>query len=138
MNLMKKGLHKYAEGLLILLAITQLTACFGFAVKTETDPKGAGVTKIYKDNDKVLIEAVPAPGYVFDHWGGDFQGTMSPIAISPGEASENKKITAFFKKRGLIPAFLPIGQKIGLKKIAVQFEQKYTNIQGASLCNELP
>ena len=47
----------------------------------------------YAPDDSVQLTAVPAYGYLFDHWGGDASGTTNPLAIA---MTGNKAVTATF------------------------------------------
>jgi len=47
----------------------------------------------YAGGSLVTITAVPASGWVFDHWSGDASGTDNPITIT---MDSNKSVTAHF------------------------------------------
>jgi hypothetical protein len=60
------------------------------------------------DNDTVVtLEAVPAPGYEFDNWGGDLSNDMNPLSMTINcnrnviaNFISNETVTANFSQQG--------------------------------------
>jgi len=59
----------------------------------EATPSFYPTTSTFASGASVLLEAVPAAGYRFSHWGGDLSGADNPTTIV---MDCNKKITANF------------------------------------------
>jgi len=71
-------------------------------------------TATYIENSKVMVTAVPKPGYVFEGWSGDASGTTNPLEIT---MDGNKNISATFKTFGdktIIINYGDIGQTAGV------------------------
>jgi uncharacterized repeat protein (TIGR02543 family) len=49
----------------------------------------------YQSGEQVTITAVPASGFVFDHWSGAASGTANPITLT---MNSNKTLTGYFIK----------------------------------------
>ena len=69
------------------------------------DPPGSGSTTpssgihSYNDGSEVTISAIPATGYVFDHWGGDVAEPYS--ATTTVIMDEHQNVTAYFAEAAL-------------------------------------
>ena len=61
----------------------------------ETYPSSYPFASNFKNGASIRLEAIPAPGYQFNNWGGDLSGTANPTTIL---IDCNKKITANFSK----------------------------------------
>ena len=61
----------------------------------QTAPSSYPSTLSFSDGASVRVEAVPAPGYRFDNWGGDLSGNTNPATIV---IDCNKEITASFSR----------------------------------------
>ena len=59
----------------------------------EATPSFYPTTSTFASGASVLLEAVPATGYRFSHWGGDLSGADNPTTIV---MDCNKKITTNF------------------------------------------
>ena len=57
-------------------------------------PPSYPATYTFSGDTEVYLEAVPAPGYRFDNWGGDLCGTTNPTTTIVVDC--NKTITANF------------------------------------------
>ena len=60
-----------------------------------TIPSSYPFTYNFDEGMSVRLEAVPAPGYIFNNWSGDLNSTTSPTAIV---IDCNKSITANFSR----------------------------------------
>lgn len=47
----------------------------------------------YNDGQQVSVQAIPAAGWRFDHWGGDAAGSNNPVTVT---MHANRSITAYF------------------------------------------
>ena len=66
----------------------------GGTIEVEQNASSSYPTTLsFETGTSVRLEAVPAPGYHFDNWGGDLSGTTNPTTIV---IDCNKKITASF------------------------------------------
>jgi uncharacterized repeat protein (TIGR02543 family) len=50
---------------------------------------------VFASGSQILLTALPAPGYIFDHWEGDVSGTSSSITIT---MDRDKVVHAYFKE----------------------------------------
>jgi len=57
-----------------------------------TDPEEG--THTYYDGEEVTVEAIPAEGWYFDQWTGDYEGTDEEITVT---MDEDKSLTAWFE-----------------------------------------
>lgn len=93
---------------IILNANAAITAVFKvkqatqYTLSTSVSPAGAGsVTKkpdqaTYDSGFQVVVTAVPASGYYFDHWEGNASGSSETIGV---RMDGNKSVTAVFKQQ---------------------------------------
>jgi len=71
-----------------------------YTLATSVSPNGTGIVSVdplldaYAAGTSVTVTAQPAPGYLFDHWGGDTAGSDSRMTLV---MNENKSVTAFFR-----------------------------------------
>jgi len=72
-----------------------------YSLNVSIDPSGAGQVTLnppggnYPSGTVVTLTAIPAPGYVFDHWGGDATGTSLTFRII---IDKIKSVTAYFRR----------------------------------------
>jgi hypothetical protein len=88
---------------------------FVFTLATSADPAGAGSVSVspgancpantYADGTNLTLTAVPASGYVFDHWGGDATGTSNPLSLA---IDSDKAVTAHFAVPTPTPTSTPV------------------------------
>jgi hypothetical protein len=68
-----------------------------YSLQTQVDPSGGGTINpssgTYDGGTQVNIVAMPASGYMFDHWAGGISGTSSASTLL---IDTNKTITAYF------------------------------------------
>ena len=76
----------------------------GSVTVNQTAPSSDSAAYTFKNGTHVRLEAVPAPGYLFDSWSGDLSGTANPTTIV---VDCDKSITANFSDGGL-QARLPV------------------------------
>ena len=77
-----------------------VTAIFqiSYELTAAVTPEGAGTVSgagTYYVGSQAIVKANPAPGWVFDHWSGDYFGTENPIELI---MDADKSVTANFKK----------------------------------------
>jgi uncharacterized repeat protein (TIGR02543 family) len=69
-----------------------------YTLTVAVSPAGGGSVSstgsIYDTGASVTITAIPATGYVFDHWGGDVSGNTTAVTIT---MTADKNVTAVFK-----------------------------------------
>jgi hypothetical protein len=92
---------KYLFTILVGLAISiSLLSCnpAQYDLRTTTNPNEGGTITpnngAFAEGTEVTFTAQPAPGYRFDHWGGDVAGTSNPLNVVMDDA---KDIIAYFK-----------------------------------------
>jgi hypothetical protein len=88
---------------------------FVFTLATSTDPAGAGSVSVspaancpantYADGTNVTLTAVPASGYVFDHWSGNAAGTSNPLSLA---MDSDKAVAAHFVVPTPTPTSTPV------------------------------
>ena len=72
-----------------------------YTVDTMVDPATGGSIRLspgggsYSEGTALNVTAIPAQGYVFDHWGGDASGTNASSSLT---VDGNKTITAYFRQ----------------------------------------
>ena len=68
-----------------------------YTLATSASPAGAGSVSpgsgTYDTGASVSAVASPAPGYIFDHWSGDFSGTSPTMVLT---MDSNKNVVANF------------------------------------------
>ncbi|MFC1966594.1 hypothetical protein ACFLWI_06620 [Chloroflexota bacterium] len=69
----------------------------GSVTVNQSAPSSELATYTFKDGTHVRLEAVPAPGYLFDSWSGDLSDAANPTTII---MDCNKNVTANFSKGG--------------------------------------
>ncbi|MFC1989405.1 hypothetical protein ACFLVW_02400 [Chloroflexota bacterium] len=69
----------------------------GSVTVNQSVPSSELATYTFKDGTHVRLEAVPAPGYLFDSWSGDLSDAANPTTII---MDYNKNVTANFSKGG--------------------------------------
>ena len=67
----------------------------GIVKVIQTIPSSYPFTYTFDEGMNVRLEAVPAPGYIFNNWSGDLSGTTNPTTIA---IDCNKSITANFSR----------------------------------------
>jgi chitinase len=85
----------------ILISVPSQAAPPAFSINTSVVGEGTIVLDpnnlAYKRNNIVNVTAVPADGYLFDHWGGDLVGDVNPTTI---RVSGDHSIVAVFVEEG--------------------------------------
>jgi uncharacterized repeat protein (TIGR02543 family) len=70
-----------------------------YSISVSVFPSGAGMVAPpggeFPSGSQIMVNAAPAPGYVFDHWEGDVSGTSSSITIT---MEDDKVVHAYFKE----------------------------------------
>jgi hypothetical protein len=87
---------------LVFTVLLSLLACgpAQYILRTTVIPQGAGtITPAggrYDPGTELTINAMPASGYAFDYWSGDFTGTTTSSTVIV-TMNKDKNITAYFK-----------------------------------------
>jgi len=106
--------------LLLLIAVMFIVSCGISVLYTLTitiSPTGGGtVLRNPTKSEYILLEfveltAVPANGYIFDHWEGDMTGTANPSTIS---MTSNKAVTAVFVQNSFPPVVTKVSGPSGI------------------------
>jgi hypothetical protein len=72
-----------------------------YVLSVSVSPSGGGTVVLipsgtnYASGTVVTLTAVPAPGYAFDHWGGDMSGTGLTVMVT---MNANKSVVSNFRK----------------------------------------
>lgn len=61
----------------------------------QTDSPSYPVDYTFNEGSTIHLEAVPAPGFLFDRWSGDLSGTTNPATVV---IDCNKRVTANFSQ----------------------------------------
>jgi hypothetical protein len=95
----------YADTAFFLLSKEELPAetpkVEYYSLNISIDPAGAGSVAVtppgssYLSGTAVTLTALPAAGYVFDHWSGDASGASASITIL---MDKSRNITAYFRR----------------------------------------
>lgn len=73
-----------------------------YTLTTAVSPAGTGAITLtppgpgYRPGEVVQLTAVPATGYIFDHWEGAVSGTDNPASLT---MNANSSVTAFFVRQ---------------------------------------
>jgi uncharacterized repeat protein (TIGR02543 family) len=95
----------YADTAFFLLSKEELPAetpkVEWYSLNVSIDPAGAGSVVLtppggsYPSGTSAMLTAMPAVGYVFDHWSGDASGASTTITVLMDKA---RNITAHFRR----------------------------------------
>jgi len=88
--------------------IPGVTYTVNFAAGANGSITGTASQTVAENGDCTAVTAVPAQGYQFDGWTGDFVGTANPLTVS--NVTKNMNITANFS---VIPDITPDGDGNG-------------------------
>ncbi|MDX9972605.1 MAG: PKD domain-containing protein, partial [FCB group bacterium] len=111
---------------LVMDADKAVTAVFVNSYTLTTASVGNGTVTpasgSYPVGDPVSVTAVPAEGWVFDHWEGAATGSLNPVSVT---MDGNKTVTAVFLE--LPTAAFTLSPALGLLPLHVQFTDASAN-----------